>query len=194
MPHHVCNVTSVFVSFHVHCAYTGKIIKIQEPDYQNISLQKHHRIPLKYGSSVATFQTFLNFCVSITFLSFHWSVLHHRLITSLSKMGMHVLIKLCSVVEFKLTSYEMGERKEELVITVIIRVLSVPCPLPLSPVTFTSEPKCHISMPETQSHSGIMLTALILPIDLPFRQNSRFHHGLCISSPFVSLKQCSDRQ
>lgn len=109
-------------------------------------------------------------------------------------MGMCVLIELCSLVEFRWTWYEMGERKEELVITVIIRVLPVPCPLPLSPVTFTSEPKCHISMPETQSHSGITLTALIpaLPIDLLFRQSSSLHHGLCISSLFMDLKQYSD--
>lgn len=60
---------------------------------------------------------------------------------------MSVLIELCPLVEFRIASYEMDEIKEELVIIVIIRVLPVPCQLPLSPVTFTPEPKCHISMP-----------------------------------------------
>lgn len=98
MPHHVCHVTSVLVSVLGPCAHAGRIMKIQETAYQNISVQKHPRLLFfKCVNPVVTFQTCLHFyvyVVRVSILSSNWSVLHQKLITSQSKMGMHVLIKL----------------------------------------------------------------------------------------------------
>lgn len=77
-----------------------------------------------------------------------WFIRHWRIITSKRELDMHCTYGLhcfrCSI-EIDLLW------KEELLIIVIIRVLPVPCQIPLSSVTLTFEPKCQISMPETLS-------------------------------------------
>lgn len=108
---------------------------VQETTYQNISLQNNPGYLFKIYKSRSNFSDispFLCLCIlhSVFLLISSASEANHK-----RKMGMCAVIKLCPVVEFRLTSNEMGERQEELVITVR-RVQAVPCPLPLSHIRF----------------------------------------------------------